>query len=148
MPPDNPAPGGLTLDLLDGRYAICRLDPAQDVPAWAWSGLLASVTRTPSELSIVCAEAAVPPTVEPVERGWCALRVAGPLDFGMVGVMARLTAPLAEAGVSILALATFDTDYLLVRQPDLPCAIAALRTAGHHVQGHPERHPPAQVEPA
>lgn len=127
-------PAGLTLDLLDGRYAICRLDPGEVVPAWAWTGPLASVTRTLSELSIVCADAAVPATLEHVERGWCALRVAGPLDFGMVGVMARLTAPLAEAGVSVLALATFDTDYLLVRQPDLSRSIAALGAAGHVVQ--------------
>lgn len=133
MHADCPLPD-LTLDLLDGRFAICRLGPEQAVPAWAWHGPLASVTRTPSELSIVCAEAAVPATVERVQRGWCALVVVGPLDFGMVGVMARLMAPLAEAGVSILALATFDTDYLLVREPDLPRAIFALHAAGHRVQ--------------
>jgi hypothetical protein len=123
----------LTIEILDGRYAVCRLDPDQDVPAWAWTGQLASVTRTDAELSIVCAEDAVPATVQRAERGWRALRVTGPLDFNAVGVMARLTAPLAEAGISILALATFDTDYLLIRQPDLERAIAALRLAGHHV---------------
>jgi hypothetical protein len=123
----------LALDLLAGPHAICRLGPDQPVPVWAWHGPIASVTRTPDELSIICAEAAVPEHVEHVERGWRALRVAGPLDFGMVGVMARLTAPLAEAGVSILALATFDTDYLLVREPDLAQAVAALRAAGHQV---------------
>src|SRR5262245_55044266 len=110
MDPDSPA--SLTLDQMDGRYAICRLGPDQPVPAWAWHGQLASVTRTPDELSIVCAEAAVPTTIEQVEHGWRALRVAGPLAFGMVGILARLTAPLAAAGLSILALATFNTDYL------------------------------------
>src|SRR5687768_14722349 len=89
---------GLSLEVLAGRLAVCRLDPAQDVPAWAWTGILASVTRTDAELSIVCAEAAVPVTVERVERGWRALRVAEPLAFDVVGIMARLTAPLAQAG--------------------------------------------------
>jgi hypothetical protein len=130
----NPAtPDELALDLLAGRYAICRLGPDQPAPAWAWHGPLASVTRTPDELSIVCTEAAVPQDVEHVERGWRALRVAGPLDFGMVGVMARLTVPLAEVGISILALATFDTDYLFVREPELTRAVAALQAAGHRV---------------
>jgi hypothetical protein len=131
-----PTPDELTLDLLDGQYAISRLGPDQPVPAWAWYGSLASVTRTPDELSIVCAEAAVPEhveRVERVERGWRALRVADPLDFGMVGVMARLTVPLAEVGISVLALATFDTDYLLVRETDLARAVAALRAAEHRV---------------
>src|SRR5687767_7441033 len=98
---------GLTLDVLDGRYAVCRLDPDQEVPAWAWSGSLASATRTATELSIICAETAVPGTVEQVEQGWRALRVAAPLDFGLVGILARLMAPLARAEISVLALATF-----------------------------------------
>jgi hypothetical protein len=146
---DPATPAGLTLDLFDGRYAICRLGPGQPVPNWAWHGPLASVTRTPDELSVICAEAVVPATVEHVERGWRALRVAGPLDFGMVGVMAQLVAPLAEAGISILALATFDTDYLLVREPDLARAVAALRSAGHRVHA-PDVHqpPPPPDEPS
>src|SRR4051812_21813487 len=96
-------PDSLTLELLDGSYAVCRLDPTEAVPAWAWTGQLASVTRTDAELSIVCTEAAVPTTVERAERGWRVLRVAGPLDFNAVGIMARLTAPLARTGISILA---------------------------------------------
>ena len=68
-----------------------------------------------------------------VERGWRALCVVGPLDFNAVGVLARLTAPLARAGISILALATSDTDDLLVREPDLACALAALRADCHRV---------------
>ena len=123
----------LQLEILSGRYAVCRLAPAQDVPAWAWTRPLASVTRTDAELSIICAEAAVPATIERAERGWRALRVAEPLDFNAVGIMAQLTAPLAKARISILALATFDTDYLLVRELDLEGSVAALRAAGHHV---------------
>ena len=132
MTPSSPR-HGLTLEVLAESYAVCRLDPAEAVPAWAWNGQLVSVTHTDAELSIVCAETAVPSTVERAERGWRALRVVVPLDFNAVGVMASLTAPLARAGISILALATFDTDYLLIREPDLSRALAALRAAGHRV---------------
>ena len=66
---DAPPSDRLTLELLPGSYAICRLDPEQAVPTWAWAGELASVTRTDAELSIICAESAVPGTVERAERG-------------------------------------------------------------------------------
>jgi len=123
----------LTLQELPGIFAVCRLGPDATVPAWAWQGPLVSVTRTMDELSIVCAEATVPPDGVQVERGWRAFRVAGRLDFALVGILARLTAPLAEAGVSVFALSTFDTDYLLVRAADVDRAAEALRAAGHTV---------------
>ena len=123
----------LPLELLAGTYAVCRLAPDEPVPAWAWTGQVSSVTRTDAELSIVCAEAAVPVSIERVERGWRVLRVVGPLPFDAVGVMAQLTVPLAAAGISILALATFDTDYLLVRECDLERGLVALQIAGHVV---------------
>ncbi len=131
-----------SLDVLPGRLAVCRLAPSEPVPAWAWQGALSAVTRTAQELSVVCQEAAVPEGV-PTERGWRALRVEGPLSFEQVGVLATLLAPLAEAGVSVFALSTYDTDYVLVREPDLTRAVAALRSAGHTVRevsgrpGHP-----------
>ena len=123
----------LTLVVLADQFAICRLAPDAAVPAWAWHGAFVSVTRTAEELSIVCDEAAVPEAVAPVERGWRALRVAGALDFALVGILARLSAPLAEAGISIFAISTFDTDYLLVRAADLAAAIEVLGAAGHDV---------------
>jgi hypothetical protein len=125
----------MKLLVLPDRLAICRLAPDATVPSWAWEGAFVSVTRTADELSIVCAEPCLPDHLEAVERGWRALRVAGTLDFALVGILARLAAPLAEAGVSIFALSTFDTDYLLVRAADLDTAVAALRSAGHEVIG-------------
>ena len=68
------------------------------------------------------------------ERGWRWLRVAGTIGFSAVGVLAALAVPLAEAGVSVSAISTFDTDYLLVKDSDLPAALDALRCAGHLVQ--------------
>ena len=122
----------LNLQLLDARLAVCRLDPRAAIPDWAWQGEFASVTRTRDELSVVCSASAVPAGIK-AQLGWRAFRVVGTQDFALVGILASLTAPLAEAGISLFALATFDTDYLLVQEGDLPRAIAALRAGGHHV---------------
>ena len=83
-------------------------------------------------MTVVCAAARVPADAR-AERGWRALRVAGPLDFALTGVLAAVAVPLADAGVSIFAVSTFDTDYVLVRADRLEAAVAALRAAGHRV---------------
>ena len=114
--------------LLDGLFAVARLDADADVPPWAHRGAFTSITRTPHELSIVCPEEAVPPEVQ-VEPGWRALKVPGPIPFEQVGVLAGLAAPLAAAGISIFALSTYDTDYVLVKEADLDRALAALGAA-------------------
>jgi uncharacterized protein len=115
------------LDVLPGVFAVCRLDPGADTPREFWS-----VTRTADELSVICAEEAIPEGAR-AERGWRALRVAGPLDFVLTGVAAALTTPLAAAGISVLPVATFDTDYLFVREESLASALSALTAAGHTV---------------
>jgi hypothetical protein len=122
----------LTLILVDGTFAVCRLEPAAPIPSWATAGDFFSITRTAEELSVVCREEAVPEGI-PVERGWRCLRVAGTLPFSVVGVVASLTAPLAEAGISIFTISTFDTDYLLVKEKDLAAAVEALCGQGHDV---------------
>ena len=122
----------LTLLLLEGRLAVCRLAPGDEVPAWASDGAFTSVTRTRDELSVVCAEGAVPEGIRS-EGGWRVFRMEGPLDFGMTGILASVAVPLAGAGVSIFAVSTFDTDYVLVKEGEVPRAIAALRVAGHRV---------------
>jgi hypothetical protein len=121
----------LDLVLLRGPYAVCRLPVDAASPAWA-VGECTSVTRTAEELSVVCREEAVPEGVR-CERGWRCLRVAGTMDFALVGVLASLLVPLADAGVSVFALSTFDTDYLLVKEEDLAKAAEALAAAGHSI---------------
>ena len=98
-------------------------------PAWA-RGSFVSVTATDDELSVVCAADAVPPDLQ-ADRGWRVLKIVGPFAFTTVGVLASLAAPLAQAGISLLAIATYDTDYLLVKSESLAAAVAALRAAGH-----------------
>ena len=92
-----------------------------------------SITRTGDELSIVCCQDQVPNDVI-AERGWRCVRVAGTLDFSEVGVLKTLVGPLAEAGISIFAISTFETDYLMVREADLERAVAALTEAGHDIR--------------
>lgn len=120
----------MEIELLEGHFAVARLDPAEPVPAWASSDVLMMLARTTSELSILCPEDQVPDGARK-EGGFRAIRVTGPLDFGAIGVVSALAAPLARAGVAILVTSTFDTDYVFVRESDLERAVAALRDAGH-----------------
>jgi hypothetical protein len=124
--------GQLRLLLQDDAYAVCKLDPNTPIPAWATKGDFFSVTGSADELSIVCRQDAAPHDVR-CEPGWRCLRVAGAMPFSIVGVLASLTAPLAEAGISLFAVSTFDTDYLFVKEEKLEAAIAALERRGHTI---------------
>lgn len=126
-------PHRLTLLRVPGEFAVCQLALGAPVPAWATAGDFFSVTRTADELSVVCRAEAVPDGVTG-ERGWSGLRVAGAMPFTLVGVLASLTVPIADAGVGVFAVSTFDTDYLLVKSVEMPKAVAALRAAGHAVE--------------
>ena len=124
----------LTLRLLPGTFAICRLDAVAPVPAWMPQGAFHATIRTAEELSIYCAESAVPSEVR-AERGWRALQLIGPFDFSEFGVIASVAVPLAEAGISISVLATFDTDYIFVRESALESAAEILQAGGHRISG-------------
>lgn len=132
LPRCAPAVTSLPLKLLPEPLAIARLPPDADVPAWALRGSFVSTIRTAAELSVVAPASAVPANAK-AERGWRALQVDGTLDFGLTGILAALAVPLADAGIPIFALSTYDTDYLLVRETQLPAARRALRAAGHTV---------------
>jgi hypothetical protein len=121
-----------TVRVHPGLYCICRLAPDQPTPAWTALARFCSLTRTGDELSIVCNQEEVPADVR-AERNWRLLGVQGPLDLLMVGILAGLATTLATAGVSIFAISTFDTDYLLVRSDDLHRALDALREGGYEL---------------
>jgi uncharacterized protein len=126
----------LELMLLPHRYAIFRLPP-HEKPSFVWPKLadgagFVSLTHTHEELSGVCEESSLPADVA-AQRGRRLLRVKGPLEFSLTGILASLTGPLAEAGVSIFSISTYDTDYLLLAEQDLELGIAALERAGHTV---------------
>jgi hypothetical protein len=117
-----------------GRFAVCKLPPDSAVPAWATASDVFSITRTVEELSIVCRQEMVPTGIH-AEVDWRCLRVAGAMPFSLVGVLASLTRPVAAVGVGVFAVSTFDTDYLFFKDAEFQMAIAALRGAGHSVEG-------------
>jgi uncharacterized protein len=122
----------LTLILHTHQYAIARLPAGAAVPslAAAPSSGLRSITWTKDETSIVCQESDAPKDAQ-VEGSWRAFQVKGPLDFSLVGILAALSGTLATAGISLFALSTFDTDYILVREKDVQAACKAFQNAGH-----------------
>ena len=118
---------------LDEEFALARLSASAPVPDWVGGRDLIAVVRTRDELSIVCRSDAVPESVADVQRGFRGLAVVGTLDFGLSGVIAGLTRPLADAGIPIFSISTFDTDYILVRGESLAAAKTALAGAGYDV---------------
>ncbi|SEK56065.1 hypothetical protein SAMN05428989_0350 [Pseudoxanthomonas sp. GM95] len=122
----------LTLKLLQGQFAVCRLPAGSALPAWFVHGALSHVSWTDEELSIVCDEAHVPEDVQ-CERGWRSLMLHGPFAFDLTGILAQVLLPLAAANVGIFAVSTFDTDYVMVKQSQLATSLDALRAAGHTV---------------
>jgi hypothetical protein len=114
------------------RLAVVRLGPGADVPAWAESSSLFSVTATATETSVVCAGRNVPKKVRH-EGPFAAFAVAGPLDFALIGVLVALLQPLAEAGISVFTISTFDTDWILVPFERADAAVEEWRRRGHDV---------------
>jgi uncharacterized protein len=124
------------LTLLPHRYAIFRLPPHEKaVLDWlklSDDAAFVSVTRTHDELSGVCEESRLPADIT-AQRGRRLFRVKGPLDSSLTGILVSLTGSLAEAGVSVFAISTYDTDYLLLAEHDLDLGTTALERAGHTV---------------
>jgi hypothetical protein len=123
----------LPLEVLPDTLAICRLPADAAVPPWAGgAGPFVTISRSAEELSITAAQRDVPAGVR-CERDYRALRVRGTLPPNLVGILLSIAEPLAQAGMSIFAISTYDTDYVLVKARDLPAAVEALRRAGHQV---------------
>jgi hypothetical protein len=123
----------LTISVLPEHLSICRLEADALVPAWIEKGTFVSVTRTREELTVICPQEHVPAEVK-LSRNWRALKLEGPFDLDLVGLLVSVAAPLAQAGVGILPVGTYETDYVLVRQDQLDAAIRALRFVGCQVQ--------------
>jgi nitrilase len=129
-----PLPQLLTLLEVSGTFAVCRLPPDTAIPSWATAGDVFSVTRSADELSVVCRQELVPFGTH-CEQGWRCLRVAGAMPFSLVGVLASLTTAVASVGAGVFAISTFDTDYVFIKEAEFQTAVAALRRAGHSVEG-------------
>lgn len=123
----------LTIVICEKMYAVCQLEPAAMVPTWAEGPEFVSITRTASELSIVCQQDMLPGDVR-AEKNRRLMRIEGKLGFELTGVLASVTAPLSKAELSIFAISTYDTDYLLIAGEDLQKATEMLEAAGHTIQ--------------
>lgn len=124
----------MNLSLTPDRLTVCQLPANAPLPAWAANANgFVSITRTTEELSIVCREGLAPADMKQ-EAGWRAFKIEGPLDFGLTGILASVLDPLAQAKISIFAISTYHTDYILVKADKVEAATAALRAAGHGVR--------------
>ena len=129
----------MRLALLPLSFAVCRLAPDREIPAWALAHRsLLSITYTDDELSIVCPTASVPEDVR-AEKDWRAIKVIGPLDFALTGVLASIATPLAAANIPMFVISTFDTDYVLVKEQHRERAMSILEQNGYSFETGIER---------
>jgi uncharacterized protein len=120
----------LTFRRLSASFTVCRLPPDAPVPESIGAPLFTSITRTADELSIVCSADQAPQDAK-CESPWTCFKLEGPFPFSLTGVLASFLEPLAERGIPIFAVSTFDTDYILVREEHAAAAVETLMKAGH-----------------
>ena len=122
----------LTMKLLKEKYSVCRLDKNSIIPNWVMNGEFFSITKTEDELSIVCSQENLPHNMQhelaniQCEKDWRILKVEGPLDFSLVGILSSISSLMAKEKISIFALSTYDTDYILVKENNIDAAINVL----------------------
>jgi hypothetical protein len=122
----------LTMKLLNDKYGVCRLEKEEPIPAWAYEGEFFSITKTEDELSILCLQEQIPDGIK-FEGDWRILKVLGPLDFSLIGILSKISSILASHSISIFAVSTYDTDYILLKEGSLDEAVEALRREGYEI---------------
>lgn len=120
----------MKLKKLESTYSVLKLPAQFEIPPWALEGGFYAVNRTPDELSIVCESRFVPAEIENQSGHWACLKVDGLLDFAQTGILSSIAGPLARAKISIFAMSTFNTDYILVKEDQLEKAVESLRKSG------------------
>lgn len=123
----------LSIQFLAGRYAICRLSSNDSIPNWIDLQHFYSITKTDDELSIVCSEYGIPDSVI-AEKDWKILKIIGPLDFSLVGILSKISTLLADSKISIFSISTYDTDYILIKTTDVDNTINILNNANYTVK--------------
>jgi uncharacterized protein len=119
--------------LAPNKYAICKLDPSYKIPNWVAESKFYSISRSSVELSIVCEEACLPEEQVKADKSWRLLYLEGQLDLSLVGITSKFTSALAARDVNLCVIATYDTDYLMIKELKLEQAIEALKDAGFRV---------------
>lgn len=122
----------MNLVILETIFSVVKLPSTEEIPSWAGKGEFFSITRTNEELSIVCPTSNVPGSnLKDVEHDWKCIKVEGVLDFSLTGILSSLANPLAKNNISIFAISTFNTDYLLIKVHSVEKAKSVLENAGH-----------------
>ncbi len=122
----------LTMKLMKGLYGVCRLNRDEAIPEWVFQSSFYSITKTLDELSVVCSQDNIPDEIK-CEKDWRILRVEGPLDFSLIGILSSISTTLANKGISIFAISTYDTDYILVKDKKVDMAIDALSAEKYEI---------------
>ena len=122
----------LTMKLLKDKFSVCRLSNNELIPQWAKESDFLSITKTLDELSIVCSQDNVPNEIQ-CERDWMAFKVEGPLDFSLIGILSSISTILADEKISIFAISTYDTDYILVKDKEVDKAVEALSAERYEI---------------
>ena len=117
---------------MEGSYGICVFESDTPIPDWAVTASLCSITRTDKELTVVCPQNIIPADIKH-ERDWRCFRIDGSFDLNQIGVISSLAAPLAQAGISIFVVSSYDTDYILVKEQKVEQAVAVLSDNGHSI---------------
>jgi len=122
----------LRLQLLEGKYAICRLNGRAPVPAWAEGEGLVAISRSDDELSVLCRADRVPEDTQ-ADFDWICLKLVGPFDLHETGIALSVVQPLAEGGIGVFLVSSYDGAHLLIKDSDLLHAQMLLQNAGHIV---------------
>ena len=126
-------PRRLHLVELPDTLAVCRISLDSELEMWFLSEPFFAMLRSDDTLTIVCSQEKIPQEVRQ-ESGWRALKIEGSFDFSETGILELVLKPLAEAGIGIFAISSFETDYVLVKERDFEVARRALEESGHDVQ--------------
>ena len=126
---------GISLEPLDCLFSVCKVTDYTEIDIespFVFTG------RTEQEKSLVCPTTIVPQNTTDREDGWRAFRVCGKMDFSLVGILSGITGILAEGGISVFAISTYDTDYVLVKDDEFEGALMALKNAGYSIENYEE----------
>ena len=122
----------MKITLMKEKFAVCKLDSEDVIPKWVDTKEFNSITRTNDELSIVCIDKNIPKDIVS-EKDWRILKIEGVLDFSLVGILAKISSILAEEKISIFAISTYNTDYILLKEENSGNAIKILRENGYNI---------------
>jgi hypothetical protein len=120
----------ISMRLLSDVYGVCRMDKNDPIPEWIEDSRFYSVTKTMEELSVVCPQNRIPDHIK-CEKGWRILKVEGTLEFSLIGILSFISTVLANNGISIFAISTYDTDYILIKEKDTDKVISVLTSENY-----------------